>query len=117
MTAYVVIDLDVDNPEGFQEYLDGVVPLMERAGGRNVLTEPDTLVLEGDWRPSTLVDPRVPGPGRRPAFLGLAGVPAAEGHPPPALTGTGGRRRERLTGVARWCRHRTLLSSGTSETP
>ncbi|MDR7277126.1 DUF1330 domain-containing protein [Catenuloplanes atrovinosus] len=55
MTAYVVIDLDVDNPEGFQEYLDGVVPLMERAGGRNVLTEPDTLVLEGDWRPSTLV--------------------------------------------------------------
>ncbi|MEU8241120.1 DUF1330 domain-containing protein [Actinoplanes missouriensis] len=55
MTAYVVIDLDVASPEGFQEYLDGVGPLLERAGGRNVLTEPDALVLEGDWQPPTLV--------------------------------------------------------------
>ncbi|GGO91865.1 DUF1330 domain-containing protein [Wenjunlia tyrosinilytica] len=55
MTAYVVIDLDIDDPEGFQRYIDGVTPLIDRAGGRNVLIDDNALVLEGDWRPATLV--------------------------------------------------------------
>jgi uncharacterized protein (DUF1330 family) len=55
MTAYVVIDLDIADPEGFQQYVDGVMPLMEKAGGRNVLINEGALVLEGDWAPPTLV--------------------------------------------------------------
>ncbi|MGW0248685.1 DUF1330 domain-containing protein [Nocardia goodfellowii] len=55
MTAYVVIDLDIADPEGFQQYIDGVTPLIDKAGGSNLLIDDNTLVLEGDWRPSTLV--------------------------------------------------------------
>jgi uncharacterized protein (DUF1330 family) len=55
MPAYVVIDLNVADPAGFQQYVDGVMPLLEKAGGRNVLTDADALVLEGDWTPPTLV--------------------------------------------------------------
>lgn len=55
MTAYVVIDLNVADPAGFQQYVDEVMPLLEKAGGRNVLTDADALVPEGDWTPPTLV--------------------------------------------------------------
>ncbi|MGW6442275.1 DUF1330 domain-containing protein [Lentzea sp. NPDC055074] len=55
MTAYVVIDLNIADPAGFQQYVDGVTPLLAKAGGRNVLTDGDALVLEGDWTPPTLV--------------------------------------------------------------
>ncbi|MDQ0938948.1 DUF1330 domain-containing protein [Streptomyces sp. V1I1] len=55
MTAYVVIDLNIADPEGFQEYIDGVTPLIDKAGGRNLLIDGNALVLEGDWRPATLV--------------------------------------------------------------
>ncbi|ANZ40870.1 hypothetical protein BBK82_37690 [Lentzea guizhouensis] len=55
MTAYVVIDLNVADQDGFQQYVDGVLPLIEKAGARNVLTDADALVLEGDWKPRTLV--------------------------------------------------------------
>jgi uncharacterized protein (DUF1330 family) len=55
MTAYVVIDLNIADPAGFQQYVDGVTPLLSKAGGRNVLTDGEALVLEGDWTPSTLV--------------------------------------------------------------
>ena len=55
MAAYVVIDLDVADQEGFQQYVDGVMPLMDKFGGRNVLVDADALVLEGDWTPPALV--------------------------------------------------------------
>lgn len=55
MSAYVVIDLDIENPDGFQEYVDAVSPMIEKAGARNLVVDDDCLVLEGDWRPRTLV--------------------------------------------------------------
>jgi uncharacterized protein (DUF1330 family) len=55
MSAYVVIDLDIADAAGFQQYVDGVGPMIEEAGGRNLVVDPDALVLEGTWRPSTLV--------------------------------------------------------------
>lgn len=55
MPAYVVIDLSIADPAGFQEYVDGVMPLLEKASARNLLVDDSVLVLEGDWTPSTLV--------------------------------------------------------------
>ncbi|MFD7631704.1 DUF1330 domain-containing protein [Streptomyces sp. NPDC059851] len=60
MTAYVVIDLDIADREGFQQYVDGVTPLIDKAGGSNVLIDDNPLVLEGDWHPTTLVIHRFP---------------------------------------------------------
>jgi len=55
MSAFVVIDLDVVGPDGFRQYVEGAGPLIERFGGRNLITDENALVLEGDWKPSTLV--------------------------------------------------------------
>ncbi|MFJ8637073.1 DUF1330 domain-containing protein [Streptomyces sp. NPDC093568] len=55
MTAYVVIDLDVNDPAGFQQYVDAVTPLIEKAGARNLLVDDNCVFLEGEWRPTTLV--------------------------------------------------------------
>lgn len=50
-----MIDLNIADQASFQQYVDGVTPLLEKAGGRNVLTDGDALVLEGDWTTPTLV--------------------------------------------------------------
>ncbi len=55
MSAYVVIDLDVDDPAGFQQYVDSVTPLIEKAGASILVVDDNCLLLEGDVRPSTLV--------------------------------------------------------------
>jgi uncharacterized protein (DUF1330 family) len=55
MSAYVVIDLDVTDAEGFQQYIDGVNPLIDKVGARNILVDPSAETLEGDWTPPTLV--------------------------------------------------------------
>ncbi|MDQ1043017.1 DUF1330 domain-containing protein [Streptomyces sp. V4I2] len=55
MPAFIVIDIDVTDPAGFQQYVAGIVPLMERAGARRVLAAGDAVALEGDWKPSILV--------------------------------------------------------------
>jgi uncharacterized protein (DUF1330 family) len=55
MTAYAVIDLNIADEEGFQQYVDGVRPLIEKSGARNIFIDDKPLVLEGDWTPRTLV--------------------------------------------------------------
>ncbi|WP_434450297.1 DUF1330 domain-containing protein [Lentzea sp. E54] len=49
MTAYVVIDSNITDEEGFQEYVDEVFPLLEKAGARNILDDAAPRVYEGDW--------------------------------------------------------------------
>ncbi len=55
MTAYVVIELDVLNAKGFQEYIGGVGPLIEQMGGHTLVSDADVTVLEGEWTPASLV--------------------------------------------------------------
>ncbi|WP_031070853.1 DUF1330 domain-containing protein [Streptomyces sp. NRRL S-118] len=55
MSAYIVIDLDIRDAEGFRRYVELVTPLMDQAGARNLVVDEAPVVLEGDWRPSTLV--------------------------------------------------------------
>ncbi|WP_030848074.1 DUF1330 domain-containing protein [Streptomyces sp. NRRL F-4474] len=68
MSAYVVIDLDIHDPDGFQRYADAVLPLMREAGGRNLVVDQAPVVLEGDWRPSTLVIHEFPDRAAAQAF-------------------------------------------------
>src|SRR5262245_33678800 len=55
MTAYVVIDLEITDYDAFMQYVDGVTPLIEAAGGRVLLMDNNPTVLEGDWKPARLV--------------------------------------------------------------
>ncbi|MFE5813879.1 DUF1330 domain-containing protein [Streptomyces sp. NPDC056479] len=37
------------------QYIDGVTPHIEQSGARNLLSDDNAVILEGDWEPATLV--------------------------------------------------------------
>jgi uncharacterized protein (DUF1330 family) len=55
MSAYVIVDIEVTDPEGYQEYVklaSGTVPLY---GGRYLARGGSNETLEGDWHAKRLV--------------------------------------------------------------
>jgi uncharacterized protein (DUF1330 family) len=55
MTAYVVVDIEVTNPEEYKEYMRLAPPAVELYGGRYIARGEGTEVLEGEWIPKRLV--------------------------------------------------------------
>lgn len=55
MTAYVIVDIEVTNPEGYKEYMKLSPPAVAAYGGKFVARGGRTEVLEGDWMPNRLV--------------------------------------------------------------
>lgn len=55
MSAFLIANIDVTDPEGFAVYRTLVAPTIEAAGGRYLVRGGGTRVLEGDWRPSRVV--------------------------------------------------------------
>ncbi|UCG75455.1 MAG: DUF1330 domain-containing protein [Gemmatimonadota bacterium] len=49
MRAYVLVDIDVKDPEGFGRYVRDVSPVLERWGARYLVRGGDVEVLEGSW--------------------------------------------------------------------
>jgi uncharacterized protein (DUF1330 family) len=60
MTAYLMIDLDIHDVEGFQEYRTRVPAFIEKHGGEYLVRGGDFEVIEGDWRWHRLVLFRFP---------------------------------------------------------
>ena len=55
MTAYLIADTNVTDPQRYEEYKRQVQPLIERFGGSYVVRGGPHDVLEGDWTPTRLV--------------------------------------------------------------
>lgn len=55
MTAYVIVDIEVTDPEGYEEYKKLSPPAVAAYGGKFVTRGGRTEVLEGDWVPNRLV--------------------------------------------------------------
>jgi len=55
MTAYVIADIVVKDPERFARYKEMVPPTIEKFGGRYLARGGETEVLEGDWQVNRLV--------------------------------------------------------------
>ena len=55
MTAYVIVDIEVTNPEGYEEYKKLAPPTLAVYGGKYIARGGGTEVLEGDWSPKRLV--------------------------------------------------------------
>jgi len=58
MTAYVIVDIEVTDPAGFQEYLNVAGPIVAKYGGRLLAAGPPAALLEGRWHPKgvTLIE-------------------------------------------------------------
>jgi uncharacterized protein (DUF1330 family) len=55
MAAYVVVDINVTDPEGYEEYKQLAPPSVSAHGGSYLARGGRTEVLEGNWSPSRLV--------------------------------------------------------------
>lgn len=55
MSAYVIVDINVLNPEEYQEYIKLAPATVEMYGGKYLARAGRTEVLEGTWTPNRLV--------------------------------------------------------------
>ena len=55
MSAYVVVDIDVTDPEGYPEYIKLAPATITAYGGKYLARGGKTEVLEGVWIPKRLV--------------------------------------------------------------
>jgi len=55
MTAYLIADVDVNDPDVYAEYRRQVLPLVTRHGGRFIVRGGAHETLEGAWQPKRLV--------------------------------------------------------------
>jgi uncharacterized protein (DUF1330 family) len=55
MPAYVIVDIDVTDPERYEQYKAATPATLEAAGGRFLVRGGEVTILEGDWQPSRLV--------------------------------------------------------------
>ena len=55
MSAYVIAEIEVTDPETFEEYRKFVPPTIEAFGGRYVVRGGAIGSLEGGWRPKRMV--------------------------------------------------------------
>ena len=55
MTAYVIVDVEVHDPERYARYRDLARPVVEAFGGKYLARAGRTETLEGDWAPTRLV--------------------------------------------------------------
>jgi uncharacterized protein (DUF1330 family) len=55
MAAYVLVDTEITDPAGYEEYKLRAKPIVESFGGRYLVRGGALSVLEGDWQPHRLV--------------------------------------------------------------
>jgi uncharacterized protein (DUF1330 family) len=55
MPAYFIVDNEVTDPAGFEEYRKQVPATLEKYGGKILVRGGQFQTLEGDWQPKRLV--------------------------------------------------------------
>lgn len=55
MSAYVVFDVEIRDPERYQDFMRQVKPALEEAGARYLARGGAHKVYEGDWTPRRIV--------------------------------------------------------------
>ena len=55
MPAYVIVEVEVTDPERYEQYRAATPATIAVAGGRFLVRGGDLTVLEGEWQPSRLV--------------------------------------------------------------
>jgi uncharacterized protein (DUF1330 family) len=55
MAAYLLVDIDVTDPDGFAEYRAAVPAVISQHGGRYLVRGGAVRVLEGTWEPNRTI--------------------------------------------------------------
>jgi len=76
MSAYLVVDITVHDPEMYQEYVRKAPPYIEKHGGIYRVRGGKVEAQEGEWRPQRLVVVEFPTREKANAFLNDPGYQA-----------------------------------------
>ena len=49
MSVYLLAQLQIEDQQEYQKYLDGFFPIFEKYNGEFLASDPDTEVIEGEW--------------------------------------------------------------------
>lgn len=55
MSAYIIVEIDVHDAAGYEEYKKVAGPTVEAKGGKYIVRGGKTEVLEGEWQPKRIV--------------------------------------------------------------
>ena len=55
MPAYVIVEIDIADPVGYEQYKRLAGATVEKYGGQYIVRGGRTEVLEGDWKPNRVV--------------------------------------------------------------
>jgi uncharacterized protein (DUF1330 family) len=55
MSAYVIVEIDIVDPAGYEEYKKLAGATVEKYGGKYIVRGGKTEVLEGDWQPKRII--------------------------------------------------------------
>jgi uncharacterized protein (DUF1330 family) len=55
MSAYIIVEIDIVDPAGYEEYKALAGATVEKYGGKYIVRGGRTEVLEGDWKPQRIV--------------------------------------------------------------
>lgn len=55
MPAYIIVEIDILDPVGYEEYKKLAGSTVEKYGGKYIVRGGKTEVLEGDWKPKRIV--------------------------------------------------------------
>ncbi len=69
MTAYVIVDIDVKDAEGYKEYVKAAPATVAQFGGRYIVRGGANETLEGEWQAKRLVILEFPSMERARAWL------------------------------------------------
>ena len=69
MSAYVIVDIEVIDPEGYKEYIKAAPPTVALYDGRYIARGGKTETLEGDWQAKRLVILEFPSMEKAKAWL------------------------------------------------
>lgn len=79
MTAYLIVDIEVHDPETYDKYKAKAPEFVARHGGEYIVRGGKVDVIEGDWHPNRVIVLRFPDAAAAHAFLEDPGyAPVAE---------------------------------------
>jgi len=55
MPAYIIVEIDIHDPKGYEEYKNQAGASVTKYGGKYIVRGGATEVLEGEWQPKRIV--------------------------------------------------------------
>ena len=55
MAAYIIVEIDIQDPVGYEEYKKQAAAAVRKYGGKYIVRGGKTEVLEGEWQPKRIV--------------------------------------------------------------